>query len=179
MVQTSWCEILILEVRSQSGEDVPVNLYQTNVLLCPDNKVPSPRAQPSPSKVQVLAKRRPTSVGGSLRARFPDSVQLPSLRSLAPRTQLALRSSGPQKGAGGRAHSLWPRPTAATLRSQRQRLQSGSPAPQGPGSWVAMGKALEPLTHLWPPPWVPSSPAGSGPGNRLEGPRQRPGSALP
>lgn len=137
MVQTSWCEILILEVRSQSGEDVPVNPYQTNVLLHPDNKVPSPRAQLSPSKVQVLAKRRPTSVGGSLRARFPDSVQLPSLRSLAPRTQLALSSSGPQKGAGGRAHSLRPRPMVAALRSQRQRLQSvpqhlKAPAPGWP-----------------------------------------------
>ena len=40
----------------------------------------SPKAQLSPSKVRVLAKRRQTSVGGSFRTRSPDPGQLSSLR---------------------------------------------------------------------------------------------------
>ena len=46
----------LLEVRSWSGNDVPVNLYQMNVVLCSDQKGQSPRL--SPSKVLVLTKRR-------------------------------------------------------------------------------------------------------------------------
>ena len=72
----SCCRLLgvrsfVLKVRSWSGNDVPVYLYQMNVILCPDQKGQSPKAQPSPSKVQVLAKRRESSVGSSFRARFP------------------------------------------------------------------------------------------------------------
>ena len=72
----SCCRLLgvrsfVLEVRSWSGNDVPVYLYQMNVILCLDQKGQSPKAQPSPSKVQVLAKRRESSVGSSFRARFP------------------------------------------------------------------------------------------------------------
>ena len=48
-----------LEVRSWSGNHVPINLYQVNVTLCPDKKGQGPRAQLSPSKVSFLAKRRP------------------------------------------------------------------------------------------------------------------------
>ena len=72
----SCCRLLavrsfVLEVRSWSGNDVPVYLYQMNVILSLDQKGQSPKAQPSPSKVQVLAKRRESSVGSSFRARFP------------------------------------------------------------------------------------------------------------
>ena len=35
----------VLEVRSWSGNDVPENLYQMNVILCPDEKGQSPKAQ--------------------------------------------------------------------------------------------------------------------------------------
>ena len=49
----------ILEVRSWSGNHVPINLYQTNVILRPDKKGQGPRAQLSPSKASFLAKRRP------------------------------------------------------------------------------------------------------------------------
>lgn len=76
--------------------------------------MPSPRAQLSPSKVQVLAKRRPTSVGGSLRARFPDSVQLPSLRSLAPRTHWPSVPQAPKRG------------------------QEAGPTACGPGQWLPL-----------------------------------------
>ena len=52
----------VLKVRSRSGNDGPVNLHPTNVILCSDKKGQGPKAQLSPSEVQVLAKRR-----GSLR----------------------------------------------------------------------------------------------------------------
>ena len=61
----------VLKVRSWPGNNVPIYLYQMNVILCLDQKGQSPKAQPSPSKVQVLAKRRKSSVGSSFRARFP------------------------------------------------------------------------------------------------------------
>ena len=53
----------VLEVRSWSANHVPVNLCKINVILCPDKKGQSPKAQLSPSKVPVLAKRRQISVG--------------------------------------------------------------------------------------------------------------------
>ena len=50
----SCCKILsvkalVLEVRSWSGKDVPVNLCQTNVFLCSDKKGPGAKTQLSPS----------------------------------------------------------------------------------------------------------------------------------
>ena len=63
-----------LEVRSWSGNDVPINLYQINVILCPDKKGQGSKVQLSPSKVPVLAKRRQSSAASSLRARSPDSA---------------------------------------------------------------------------------------------------------
>ena len=42
----------------RSGHDVPVNLHQINVILCSDKEGQGPKAQLSPSKVQVLAKMR-------------------------------------------------------------------------------------------------------------------------
>ena len=71
---------MLLKSGSQSGNDVPVNLYKMNVILCPDKKGQSPKAQHSPSKVPVLAKRRQISVGGSFRARFPHPAQPLSLK---------------------------------------------------------------------------------------------------
>ena len=68
------------EVRSRSGNNVPVNLCQINFILYPDKKGQSPKAQLSPSKVPVLAKRRQISVGSSFGARFPYPAQLSSLR---------------------------------------------------------------------------------------------------
>ena len=70
----------VFEVGSWSGNDVPVNLYQRNVILCHGKKGQGPKVQLSPSKVPVLAKRRQSSVGSSFRARSPDSVHLSSLR---------------------------------------------------------------------------------------------------
>ena len=51
----SCCRLLgvrafVLQVRSWSGSDVPVNLYQMNVILCPDKKEQGPKAQLAPSR---------------------------------------------------------------------------------------------------------------------------------
>ena len=87
----------LLEVRSWSGNDVPVNLYQMNVILCPDQKGQSPKAQLSPSKVLALTKGRESSAGSSFRARFPHSAQLSSLREPGTQPRLALSLLGLRK----------------------------------------------------------------------------------
>ena len=55
----SCCRLLsvrffVLEVQSWAGSDVPVNLYQKDIILCSDRKGSGPKAQLSPSKVPVL-----------------------------------------------------------------------------------------------------------------------------
>ena len=70
----------VLEVRSRSGKDVPVNLDQINVIPCSDKKGTGPKAQLPPSEVQVVAERKQISVGSSLRVRSPDPAQQSSLR---------------------------------------------------------------------------------------------------
>ena len=68
----------VLEVRSRSGNHVPVNLYQINIILCSDKKGKGPQAQLSPSRVLDLAKKRKISVGGFLgvRCRRLHSIQM-------------------------------------------------------------------------------------------------------
>ena len=66
----SCCKLLgvrafVLEVRSWSGHNVPVNLHQINVILSSDRKGQGPMAQLSPSEVQVRAKRRGSLRGAS------------------------------------------------------------------------------------------------------------------
>ena len=100
----SCCRLLgvrafVLQVRSWSGSDVPVNLYQMNVILCPDKKEQGPKAQLAPSKVPVLAKRRQISGHSSLRARFPHPAQLSSLREPGTQSNWPSVSSGhPNRG---------------------------------------------------------------------------------
>ena len=48
----------VLEIRSWSGNDVLLILYQMNAILCSDKKGQGPKAKLLPSKVLVLAKRR-------------------------------------------------------------------------------------------------------------------------
>ena len=122
----------VLEVRSWSGNNVPVNFCQTNVILCPDKKGQGPKAQLSPTKVPVLAKRRQISVGSSLGARFPHLAQLSSLRELGVQTNWPSGSSGCPRGRG-RSHRLWPTQTSADIRSQRQGWGRGSTLLQGLG----------------------------------------------
>ena len=88
----------VLEVRSWSANHVPVNLCKINVILCPDKKGQSPKAQLSPSKVPVLAKRRQISVGSSFGARFSQRAQLLSLREPGPQPNWLSASSGHPNG---------------------------------------------------------------------------------
>ena len=82
-----FCKLLgviffVLEVRSQSGNNVSL---PKNVTLCPSKKGPSPKAQLSPPKVLVLAKRRRSSAGSSLRATSPDCPAVISEGARCPR----------------------------------------------------------------------------------------------
>ena len=70
----------ILEVRSWSGNASPVNLYQRNGILCLHREGQGPKAQLSPSKAPVLAKKRQISTGSSFTASFPYPAQLSPLR---------------------------------------------------------------------------------------------------
>ena len=134
-----------------------------NVILCPDKKGQSPKAQRSPSKVPVLAKRRQISGGGSFRARFPHPAQLSSLRELGAQLNWPSVSSGPPKG-GTRSHGLWPRQTASAIRLQRQVWGKGSPK-----AWTTASEGLS--WGLWSPaghsPSLFSGPSCSPAGPRL------------
>ena len=120
------------EVRSRSGNNVPVNLCQINFILYPDKKGQSPKAQLSPSKVPVLAKRRQISVGNSFRARFPYPAQLSSLRKPGIQPNRPSVSSGCPKWKT-RSHRPQLTQTATAIRSQRKGWGRGSPLPQGLG----------------------------------------------
>ena len=81
------------------------------------------------------------------------------------------RRQGPQPAAqpDGHRSPLTETEVAEWFASaSRPRLMGG----HGGGSGAS-------VTHLRPPPWVPSSPAGPRPGNAPEGPWWRAGSALP
>ena len=76
----SSCKLLgvrsfVPEVGSRSGNDVPVNLHQTNVIVCSDKKGQGPKAQLLPCEVQVLAKRRQVSVGSGIHSTSHPSSQ--------------------------------------------------------------------------------------------------------
>ena len=135
----SCCKLLgvrsfALEVSSWSGNDVPVNfhLYQKNVILCPDQKGQSPKAQLSYSEVPVLVKRRQILAGSSFRARFPHPAQLSSLREPGIQPNCPSVSSTCPNGET-RSYKLRPRQTATARRSQRQGWGRGSPLPQAQG----------------------------------------------
>ena len=122
----------VLEVRSRSGNDVPVSLYQMDVIICPDKKGQSPKAQLSPSKAPVLAKRRQISVGSSFRARFPYPAQLSSLGKPGIQPNWHSVSSGRPKWKT-RSHRPQLTQTPTAIRSQRKGWGRGSPLPQGLG----------------------------------------------
>ena len=109
----------VLEVRSWSGNNVPENLYQMNVILCLDQKGQSPKAQLLPSKVPVLAKRRKISLGSSFKAKFPYPTQLSSLREPGIQPNWPSVSSGHPNGET-RSHKLWLIQMVTGSGSQRQ-----------------------------------------------------------
>lgn len=81
----SCCKLLdvrsfVFAVWPWSGNYVPVNLHQMNVILCLDKKGQGP----------ILAKRWHSSAGSSFRARSPHPAQL------SPRGSQAPNPTGPQ-----------------------------------------------------------------------------------
>ena len=97
----SCCRLLgvrsfVLEVKSRSGHHVPINLYQTNVILCSDKKGQGPKEELSSFRVLVLAKRRQILVSSFLRARFPHPAQPSLLRE--PDIQPSWPSGHPNSG---------------------------------------------------------------------------------
>ena len=87
----SCCRLLggrsfVPEVRSWAGKDVPVNLHQTNVTLCPDKKGEGAKAHLSPSEVQAWLREGGPCRGASYpapehssRTRFGACRQCPGL----------------------------------------------------------------------------------------------------
>ena len=152
----------------RSGNDVPVNLYQMNVILCPDQKGQSCKAQLSPSKVPVLTKRRQISVGSSFRARFPHPSQLSSPREPDIQPNWSSVSSGHPNGET-RSHRSGRRPL---LLGHRDRERGEVHCSLRPGPWLVggLGEGSGALQDIVPSlfPGPSSSPAGPNLGE-LEG----------
>ena len=119
------------------GLESPGEKAQT--CLCPDKKGPGPTTQPSPSEVPVLAKRRQSSVGSSVRARFPTLLSHHLWGSQEPRTQLALRLLRPSPANCILWALLLPLHHKGAM---RKRFMNHSRS--GPGQRVALARALEP-----------------------------------
>ena len=109
----------VLEVWSWSGNDVPINLYRMNAILCPDKKGQSPTVQFSPSQVPVLPKRRQISVEGAGSTPCPAVIPEGAVHA-AQLTLSLLRSQIVTQ-------------TAIAVRLQRQGWVRGPPPPQGLG----------------------------------------------
>ena len=162
----SFCKLLgvisfVPEVRSWAGNDVPVNLYQTNVLHC-EMKGHGPKAQFSPSKVPVLVKRNKILIFHSFRATSPYVPSCYCWQSQAPRTQVPLKLHSLPIFRMGKSCRLWPRQTATALRSPRQEVGRCSP--------LSCGQTQDqgwPWWGLWSPVGYPQAGFLCTPANPL------------
>ena len=156
----------LLDVRSWLGNNVPVTLYQLNVILCPDKKGQSLKAQQlSPSKVPVWLRGGRSQLAAPFTAcpaLIPEGARHP--------TNWSSVSSGSPNG-----ETRFPRLTrqkATAIRLQRQgwrkRFTAASrPGPQPvEGLSKGYGALQDTVPSLFPGP--SSSPAGPRLG-RLEG----------
>ena len=152
----------VLEVWSWSGNDVPINLYRMNAILCPDKKGQSPTVQFSPSQVPVLAKRRQISVEGA--GSTPCPAVIPEGARLS--TQLAPSLLRRTKG-GDQVSQTMTRQMVIAIRSHRGEVPTAS----RPGTrLMALVRALEPfrtVPNLFPEPFC--SPAGPTRIGKLKG----------
>ena len=149
----------VLKVRSWLSNNVPVNLYQLNVILCPDKKGQSPKAQQlSPSKVPVWL--REGSSFHSLPSCHPWGSQAPN--------QLIVSLLSPSKW-GDQVPQTVARQKATAIRLQRQGWGKRFTAASRPGPRLVEGlskgyEALQDIPSLFPGP--SSSPAGPRLGKR-------------
>ena len=95
---------------------IPINLYQTNLILCLDKKGQCPKQQCSPSKVPGLTKMRQSSAGNSIRAKSPDPPHLSSLKEPGAQPKWPLRLLRTPQG-GERSNPGW----LPLLQGQRDR----------------------------------------------------------
>ena len=159
-----------LEVRSWSGNHVPINLYQTNVILHPDKKGQGPRAQISPSKVPFLAERRPELSWQLHQGQVPTPCPAVLPKGARHLIQLPLGLLQLPKWGETRVHRLWPRQTATGSGSQRR---GGGEVRRSsrPGPWLVEGLSQSsgaPQDTVPSVPWPPGSATGSRLGE-LEG----------
>ena len=119
----------VLKVRSCSGNNVPIYLYQINVVfffiilaLSREGRV---SRQNFTLKCPILDKQKQISFGSSLGARFPHSAQLSSLMEpgIQPNRSCLLRLSK----CGDQFQRLRPRKMVTASRLQRQGWGRGSP----------------------------------------------------
>ena len=136
-----------------------------NVVLRLDKKGQGAKVQLSPSKVLVLAKRRQSSVGSSLRAGSPGSTQLSSLKKPGAQPSWLSGSSGHPKW-DTRSHTLRPSTLPLLLGC---REQNGREVHCCPKNWA------EASGWLW---WGFWSPAGHSPKPVLWGPSSSAGPRL-
>ena len=149
----------VLKVRSWLSNHVPVNLYQLNVILCPDKKGQSPKAQQlSPSEVPVWLREGRSQLAAP-------SYSLPSCHpwgSQAP-NQLIVSLLSPSKW-GDQVPQTAARQKATAIRLQRQGWGKWFTAASRPGPRLVEGlsKGYEALQDIVPSlfPGPSSSPAG-------------------
>ena len=137
-----------------------VNLYHTNVFLCPDKKGEGPKIQLSPSKSWSWLRGCRCQLAAPS---GPGPQPLPSChhwRSQVPNPTGPQGSSGCPELGKIMSHRLWPQQTTSAKRSQRQGWRRGSPMPQHMGQcwWVALVRALEPR-RTQPPAYSLGPPA--------------------
>ena len=124
-----------LEVSSWSGNDIPINLHQTNVILCSDKKGQVPKTQLSPSEVWILTDEADLSwwlPRGQVPRPYP-AVIAEGARGPGPNWPSGSLGHPKGGGEGARSHRLHPMQTATAVWSQRQGWRRGSPLFQGLG----------------------------------------------
>ena len=166
---------LFLKWGQSSGNDVPVNLHQMNVILCSDKK--GPKSWLSFSEVQSWLREGRAQLAAPSGPGPQTLSSCHGQRSQVPRTNCPSGSSGCPNGRG-QVHRLHPMQTVTAMRSQRQRWGRGSPLSEdlGPASgWPCEGsRALQDGTPgLFPGPsnlpllwgWVSCRSPGRRPGS--------------
>ena len=122
------------------------------MLFCFYKKGQGPKAHLSPSKVQVLAKRRQISAGCSFKARSPNPAQLSLLRELDAQDPVGPQAPQAARMVGARSQGSLP-PLLGCKAGMGERLITAS----RPGPMCGLGKGSGALQDIAPQP-VPRPP---------------------